>query len=95
MSRATRFAAVASALTALYVLIWLSVVPVPLLAPEVKDDLLPVIPWFLLVSFGSYSLYSLGWGLFSFRDTPDAYEELMGEIALAKNDLRAKGVTVD
>jgi hypothetical protein len=35
------------------------------------------IPWWLLVSFGSYSLWSLGWGLFTFRDCSEAYEELM------------------
>ena len=68
----------------------------------------------MLVSLGSYSLASLGWGLWSFRDCPDAYTELMHvrlpefptfikdltlswfqEIQEAKNDLRAKGVTVD
>ena len=57
----------------------------------------------------------MGWGLWSFRDCPDALEELMGvirrihcgfpditnhdrsrqEIAEAKQDLRAKGVSVD
>jgi hypothetical protein len=29
------------------------------------------------MSIGSYSLASLGWGLWSFRDCPDAYAELM------------------
>ena len=73
------------------------------------------IPWWALVTFGSYSLWSMGWGLWSFRDCPDALEELMGvsrrihcvvsditnhdrsrqEIAEAKQDLRAKGVSVD
>lgn len=36
------------------------------------------IPWWALVSFGSYSLWSMGWGLWSFRDCPEAFEELMG-----------------
>jgi hypothetical protein len=78
------------------------------------------LPWWVLVSFGSYSLGSLGLGLWSFRDCPEAYAELMHvrlrhfptsipfvaqrvslrcprsqEIQEAKNDLRAKGVTVD
>jgi len=35
-------------------------------------------PWWLLVSFGSYSLWSIGWGLFSFRDCEEAYHELLG-----------------
>ena len=29
------------------------------------------------MSFGSYSLYSLGKGLYTFNDVPEAYEELM------------------
>jgi len=36
------------------------------------------IPWWLLVSFGSYALWCLGWGLFTFRDCPEAYTELLG-----------------
>jgi dolichyl-phosphate mannosyltransferase polypeptide 3 len=36
------------------------------------------IPWWLLVSFGSYALSCLGWGLFTFRDCPEAYTELLG-----------------
>jgi dolichyl-phosphate mannosyltransferase polypeptide 3 len=35
------------------------------------------VPWWLLVSFGSYSLWCLGWGLFTFRDCPEAYAELL------------------
>jgi len=95
MTRASRFATYAAVGASLYFLIWLSILPVPLLDPEVKDEILPVIPWWLIVSFGSYSLYSLGMGLYTFNDVPEAYEELMKEIADAKNDLRAKGVSVD
>ena len=29
------------------------------------------------MSFGSYALWSLGWGLYSFIDCPDAYKELL------------------
>jgi dolichol-phosphate mannosyltransferase subunit 3 len=31
----------------------------------------------------------------TFRDTPEAYKELMDEIEEAKKDLRTKGVQVD
>lgn len=31
----------------------------------------------------------------TFNDVPKAHEELMGEIDLAKKDLRARGVDVD
>jgi len=33
--------------------------------------------------------------MITFRDTPEAYAELMNEIKLAKADLRTKGVNVD
>lgn len=29
------------------------------------------------MSFGSYTLWSLGWALFTFRDCPEAYQELL------------------
>jgi dolichyl-phosphate mannosyltransferase polypeptide 3 len=47
------------------------------------------------VSFGAYSLSSLGLGLLRFRDCPEAYESLLAEISQAKNELRDKGVSVD
>lgn len=94
MTRAQRFATVASILSALYILTYLAILPVPLLADDTKNEILPVvslwvglryslylttwkIPWWLLVSFGAYSLGSLGWGLFTFRDCPEAYQELL------------------
>lgn len=45
---------------------------------NLMDSILKQLPWWLLVSFGSYSLWSLGWGLFTFRDCPEAYAELLG-----------------
>jgi dolichyl-phosphate mannosyltransferase polypeptide 3 len=53
------------------------------------------LPWWLLVSFGSYSLSSLGLGLLRFHDTPEAYESLLREVAQSKNELRDQGVEVD
>jgi len=95
MTRAQRFAVLASISALVYLLFAFSVIPFPLLPGDVSDQLIPVLPWWLLVSFGSYSLASLGWGLLTFRDCSDAYNELMAEISEAKNDLRAKGVSVD
>ena len=53
------------------------------------------LPFWLLVSFGAYLLFRLGWGVLTFNDVPDAHKELMGEIAQAKVELRALGVDVD
>jgi len=53
------------------------------------------LPWWLLVSFGAYSLSSLGLGLLRFNDCPEAYESLLREISQAKTELRNQGVDVD
>lgn len=53
------------------------------------------LPFWALVSFGAWVLFRLGWGMLTFRDTPEAYKELMEEIKIAQADLRAKGVSVD
>ncbi|TFK56833.1 dolichol-phosphate mannosyltransferase subunit 3 [Heliocybe sulcata] len=95
MTRATRLLVTSTILTTLYLLAFFSVLPVPFIEDSVTEQILPVLPWWLLVSFGSYSLWSLGWGLWTFRDCPDAYEELLKEITMAKDDLRTKGVPVD
>jgi dolichyl-phosphate mannosyltransferase polypeptide 3 len=55
----------------------------------------PQLPWWLLVTFGAYSLSSLGLGLVRFHDCPEAYESLLSEITQAKNELRNQGVSVD
>lgn len=95
MTRAHQLAAYASGFVILYFLALLAIVPIPLIDANIAEQILPIIPWWLLVSFGSYSLWSLGWGLFTFRDCPEAYHELLKEINEAKNDLRGRGVTVD
>jgi dolichyl-phosphate mannosyltransferase polypeptide 3 len=53
------------------------------------------LPFWAIVSFGSYLLFKLGWGVFTFNDVPQAYDELMKEIDEARVDLRSKGVDVD
>lgn len=62
---------------------------------KLADDILPVLPWWLLVSFGAYSLTSLGLGLVRFHDCPEAYESLLSEISQARDELRNAGVAVD
>ena len=53
------------------------------------------LPFWALVSFGSYLLFKLGWGVFTFNDVPEAYKSLTAEIEMAKEDLRSKGIDVD
>ncbi|KAJ3714885.1 dolichol-phosphate mannosyltransferase subunit 3 [Lentinula guzmanii] len=95
MTRAQRVAVISTIFASLYFLALFEILQVPLIEGKVVQEILPALPWWLLVSFGSYSLWSLGWGLFTFRDCPEAYEELLNEISQAKNDLRNRGVNVD
>ncbi|KAG2110114.1 dolichol-phosphate mannosyltransferase subunit 3 [Suillus clintonianus] len=95
MARLHRVSIYSSVLISIYLLMLFEVLSIPLIDTGVAQEILPVIPWWLLVSFGSYSLWSLGWGVFTFRDCPEAYHELLQEINEAKNDLRTRAVTVD
>lgn len=52
------------------------------------------LPFWVLVSFGAYLLFKLGWGVFTFNDVPEAHKELMDQIKQARTELRAKGVDV-
>jgi dolichyl-phosphate mannosyltransferase polypeptide 3 len=36
-----------------------------------------VLPFWAIVSFGAYLLFSLGWGVLTFKDTEKAYDELV------------------
>ncbi|KAG0699306.1 dolichol-phosphate mannosyltransferase subunit 3 [Suillus ampliporus] len=95
MARLHRVSLYSSILISIYLLALFGVLPIPLIDAGIAQEVLPVIPWWLLVSFGSYSLWSLGWGVFRFRDCPEAYHELLQEINEAKNDLRSRAITVD
>ncbi|WWC97489.1 hypothetical protein V866_004370 [Kwoniella sp. B9012] len=95
MSKGTQSLTFAIPSIILYFLALLHVLPVPLLSQEIADQILPVLPFWVLVAFGSYSLSSLGLGLVRFHDTPEAYESLLREISQAKDELRDHGVSVD
>jgi len=90
-----RAALIATITTVTYLLLFFNIFPVPLLDAKIAEQILPVLPWWLLVAFGSYCLWSIGIGLVSLKECPEAYNELLVEITEAKNDLRTKGVTVD
>ncbi|KAL7420221.1 hypothetical protein Q5752_005188 [Cryptotrichosporon argae] len=95
MSKGTQTLTLVVPLVVAYILALLHLVPVPFMSAAIADDILPVIPWWLLVTFGAYSLWSLGLGLVRFHDCPEAYEDLLKEITQAKNELRDQGVSVD
>ncbi|KAI4126663.1 MAG: hypothetical protein LQ347_004878 [Umbilicaria vellea] len=76
----------------LYLALYLQLVP---LGAKVQDQIVPVLPFWSVVSFGAYLLFKLGWGVYTFNDVPEAHAELMKEIEIARKELKSKGVEVD
>jgi len=91
MTRAQQTISIAMLLTSIYLALFLQVIPLP---EKVQDEVVPVLPFWALISFGSYLLFKLGWGVFTFNDVPEAHKEIMQQIAEARKDLSAKGVDV-
>ncbi|KAF2006849.1 dolichol phosphate mannosyltransferas-like protein subunit 3 [Amniculicola lignicola CBS 123094] len=91
MTRAQHTISIALLLSSFYLAMFLEIVPLP---KAVQEDIVPVLPFWALVSFGSYLLFKLGWGVFTFNDVPNAHKELMEQIKEARVDLKAKGVDV-
>lgn len=54
-----------------------------------------ILPWYLLVAFGSYSLWCIGYNLFNFGDCPEASVELAKEVLEARIDLTKRGFKFD
>ncbi|RUO96428.1 dolichol-phosphate mannosyltransferase subunit 3 [Jimgerdemannia flammicorona] len=75
MTRATEALSVLAVLSVLYVAGWFGYIPLP---KTVFEEILPVLPWWALVTFGSYSLGNIGFHVMTFGDCPEAYHELMG-----------------
>jgi len=92
MTRAQQTVSIGLLVTSLYLALYLELIPLP---PVVSSELIPVLPFWALVTFGAYLLFKLGWGVFTFNDVPQAHAELMKEIDEARTDLRTKGVDVD
>ncbi|KAJ4303850.1 hypothetical protein N0V88_001447 [Collariella sp. IMI 366227] len=67
MTRAQQTVSLALLLSSLYLSLYLELIPLPAV---IQQDIVPVLPFWLLVSFGAWLLLRLGWGMFTFRDTP-------------------------
>ncbi|KAI0017984.1 dolichol-phosphate mannosyltransferase subunit 3 [Xylariomycetidae sp. FL0641] len=92
MTRAQQTISLALLVSSVYLALYLQLIPLP---PVVQTEIVPVLPFWALVSFGAFLLFRLGWNVMTFHDVPEAHKELMAEIELAKADLRGKGVDVD
>ncbi|KAL6898875.1 Dolichyl-phosphate-mannosyl transferase [Trichoderma evansii] len=92
MTRAQQTISLGLLVSSIYFALFLELIPLP---PLVQKEIIPVLPFWALISFGALLLFRLGWGVFTFNDVPAAHKELMAEIEMAKVDLRKLGVDVD
>ncbi|KAM0815989.1 putative Dolichol-phosphate mannosyltransferase subunit 3 [Seiridium cardinale] len=92
MTRAQQTISIALLASSFYLALFLQLVPLP---ESIQTEIVPVLPFWALVSFGAFLLFRLGWNVMTFNDVPEAHKELMTEIELAKKDLRGLGVDVD
>ncbi|KAF9366523.1 hypothetical protein BGX34_001512 [Mortierella sp. NVP85] len=93
MTRATEAATFFGITTVIYLALLFQWLPITL-PKTVQEFTLPVFPWWVLVSFGAYSLGNIGYHVMTFRDCPEAYDELQIQISQAQSDLRSKGVSI-
>ncbi|EME41641.1 hypothetical protein DOTSEDRAFT_156628 [Dothistroma septosporum NZE10] len=92
MTRAQQQISLGLLATALYSIFFLGFLPLP---DVFQNEIIQVLPFWALVSFGAYLLGTLGYGVLTFNDVPAAHDELMKEIDQARADLKKKGVSVD
>jgi len=92
MTRAAQTISILVVIGSIYLALLMGFAPLP---SKIQDEVIPVLPFWGIVSFGAYLLFKLGYGVFTFNDVPDAYKELMGQIEQARADLKVKGVSVD
>lgn len=92
MTKASETALFFITITAIYISLWVGVIPT---SEVFQNEILPVIPFWALVSFGSYALFSLGYGVWTLKDKEEKYFELKDQIEEAKTFLKAKGVDVN
>ncbi|KAB8231039.1 hypothetical protein ETB97_011144 [Aspergillus alliaceus] len=92
MTRAQQTLSVLLLVSSLYLVLYLGLVP---LNETVQKEIIPVLPFYALISFGCYLLGRLGVAILTFNDVPEAHQELQKEIEQAKTELRKQNVDVD
>ena len=70
--------------------------PIPSILPtKIQVEIIPVLPFWALISLASYLLGRLGLGVLRFNDTREAYDELQVQLNKARKDLDARKVRWD
>ncbi|PLN81199.1 dolichol-phosphate mannosyltransferase subunit 3 [Aspergillus taichungensis] len=92
MTRAQQTISVLLLVSSLYLVLYLGLVP---LNTTIQKEVIPVLPFYALISFGCYLLGRLGLAILTFNDVPEAHQELQKEIEQARTELRKANVDVD
>ncbi|PVV00290.1 hypothetical protein BB560_005334 [Smittium megazygosporum] len=91
MTRAQRIIGTFVLSSTVWLFLVLDIIPIPL-PTFLTSNILPILPFYLLISFGSYALCNIGYNLMTFRECPDEYYKLMSEISESKQFLLANGI---
>lgn len=92
MTKATNAALAVFTFSSVYAALLTGVIPTPEI---IFSQIIPVLPWWLLVTFGAYALGTLGINLLTFKDKEDKYKELLVQIDEAKVFLKKNKVDLD
>ncbi|EXJ94339.1 hypothetical protein A1O1_02733 [Capronia coronata CBS 617.96] len=98
MGRAAQTISFALLVSSTYLLLVLPLLtddsPIPSILPtKIQVEIIPVLPFWAVITLGTYLLGRLGLGVLQFNDTEEAYKELMGQIEGAKKNLDKRGVS--
>ncbi|SCV67726.1 BQ2448_5337 [Microbotryum intermedium] len=96
MTRQSQLLNSLSTLVMVYTLLYLRIVPLPtFITPKIQDEIIPVLPFNILVTLGSYCLFELGRGIMTFGECNEAQKELMRDIDEARTELKKQGISID
>jgi len=100
MTRAKQTISFALLVSSAYLLLALPLLtkdsPVPSILPtKLQVEVIPVLPFWAIISLGAYLLGRLGLGVLRFNDTEEAYKELTGHLDTARKSLDNRKVRWD
>lgn len=92
MTKATEFLLTLFTLSSVYFALYVKLIP----SPDIfHQEILPYLPFWAIVSLGSYSLAVLGYRVFTFKDKPEKHKQLLKEIEEAKEFYKQKGIDIE
>jgi dolichyl-phosphate mannosyltransferase polypeptide 3 len=74
MTKATETFRAVFVLVSVYIALFTGAIPS---SETIQKEILPVVPFWVLVAFGSYALGTLGWDVMTFKNKPEKYHELL------------------